>query len=216
MSLVYGPDAFTVGADVVLSTYNAVWTKLVNGSAPELTIIAASDDLRKPTPDSGNSSSSVYNGTLSTEQTIYSDIFSGATSCFAALYARKGTTHSSAGYLAQWDSGGTIILYRVTAGPTFTTIATNGTVAINTTYLNCFIKVSGVGATVTINYGDDTNGAFTFGDTDAARILTGKVGFDTFDGGATGSMAFDNVRVYDDSLGGHGVLLAGQRNRSIV
>lgn len=200
--LVYGPDAFTVGADVVLSTYNALWTYVTNGLAPELTVIAATDDVRKPAANPSDGSISMYNGTLAVDHTIYADIFSGAGSCFPGLWGRKGTTFASAGYLAQWDSGGTIILYRVMAGPTFTTIATAGTVAINTTYANCFIKVSGVGATVTIDYGDDTNGPFTFGDNNAARILTGKVGFDAFDAGATGSMAFDNVRIYDDQLGG--------------
>lgn len=212
---VYGTDAFTVGADTFLSAYNANWVNDSVGAA-ELKVFTATNDVRKT--NTGSNSIATYSGTLSTEHRIKCDIFSGNTGAFPALWVRKQVSpNKQSGYLVQWDSGGTIILYRVAPDATFTVVQTNGTVAVATLYTGAYAQASGIGATVTITYGDATNGNFTFNDGNAARWITGKVGFEVFDStGPIPDSSFDNMEIWDDSLGGHGILLAGQRNRSIV
>lgn len=162
----------------------------------------ATDDLRC-TVVGNPGARNKWTGTLSVNHTIKADIKFGANnvSAFAGLVARTQTVGSGrTQYLAQWSASANIIFLLRVIISGYTTIDSFGAVAINTTYNNCYIKVSGVGATVNIEYGDDTNGVRTFGDNNAARILTGKVGTDIFDGSAALNSAIDNISIYDDDL----------------
>lgn len=194
---VYGTEAFTVGADSTLNAYAAAWTTF--GSSADPSVRASTDDLRYN--GTGVGARAKWTGTVNADQKIVATIKTGgATQSYPALTVRMGANFIS-GYLAQWSPQlGTITVYRVTGS--YTQIATLGTVANNTTYTNCYLKATGSGATVTIEFGDDTNGFTTFNDTDAARFTTGQPGVDIYEGTTALTSALDDIEIWDMAAGG--------------
>lgn len=212
-TLIYSSGSLAVGADTPLSTFDANWNVLTGGF--NLTVRTATSDIRGAT---GGSDANRWVGTTVVDQRIIlASLFSGASNSFPGLRVRTGTALGS-GYLAQWNGGaGNITILRVTAGPTFTTIATGGVVANSTTYNHPFFKATGSGSSVLLEWGDDTNtGPFSFSDTNAARWTSGQPGLDIFETSTSFTCAFGTIQIFDEALTGHGILLAGQRNRSIV
>ena len=191
--LVYGPELFTVGSDTELHAYDPNWVSA--GAAfgiNTLSVRASTDNVQMPT--AGEGTGYRWMGVTLVDQRVIATLVTSAT-CIPGIIVRCDGSENC--YFAEWNvPDGHITLYRVLAG-TPTNIATGGTVTA-ATYANCFVKVTGVGATVTITVGDDTNGTvITFGDTDGNRRTAGQpglIGYD--DAGLSGS--YDDVSIYDE------------------
>lgn len=193
-TLVYGPDAFTAANGTLLQTYNAQWVKIVTNGDLEIQSNALSAQSLQDAVVYG------WNGATVTNGRVVCNIYTGTNNAqFPGLVVRAtGTSVSNAVYyLAEWDnSANDIILYRVTAGGTFTSIASGGSVAQNTTYNNAYLKVTGTNP-VQLEAGDDTNGAaaVTFSDSAGNRITTGNVGLSEYSD-TNRSATFDLCAIY--------------------
>lgn len=212
-TLVYGPEAFTVGSNIDLETYDSQWTRLTEGTSVDPSVRAATDDVRNPTTP-GTGARSRWNGSISAEQRITGDIIFGAQNSYTGFTVRTVNNSKDDCYLVQWASDlNSIRLYRVVGG-SFTTVQSSGGVAVSTTYTGAFAKATTVGATVVIDYGDAINGAFQYTDTDAARHLSGLPGIDIYEANVALNSAIDNISIYEEgAVGIVGRLLAGSRLR---
>lgn len=195
---VYGPDAFTVGSDQSLQTYDANWKDDADSFGNTGRVQASTDDVR----DFGGAHCRCYwNGVVSVDQKIVATIKQGpSTNSYPGLVVRRHITDVHDGYLVQWSNAlGVMRLYRVVGG-TYTQVQDSGSVSSNTTYTNAFVQAITVGSTVVVKFGDDINGTFTFTDSDAARILTGQAGLDIFEGTDALSSGVDDVEIWDLDL----------------
>jgi hypothetical protein len=202
---VYGPDAFTVGADVNLEVYDAAnWAANAVSVGGTQKVMAATDDVRV-TPVS-TASITRYIGITLVAQRIVGDIklLSSVNAPFPGLRNRSATTEQD-GYLAEWDNSAVqqkINLYRVTGGasPVFTLIASGGLVdgSAANNYLGGYLKATGTNP-VALEAGDNTNGvAITTSDSNAARYQSGQPGLSIYNDGAL-ACGIDNVEVWDES-----------------
>ena len=150
---------------------------------------------------SGDSCADYWAGTgIVDDQSIHADIAIATASgdTYPGLMVRMSGTGE--GYLAEWDPvGGTITLYRVRNNfADYDTLDTLGTISYSTTYTGAFLKATGSGSTVSITWGDDTNGSSSYNDTNASRWTTGYPGLSTYQTTFTYSY-FDNIEIYDES-----------------
>jgi hypothetical protein len=195
-TLVYGPQAFTVGSDINLDTFDANWVK-VRGGAEELRVAQATDDVRIPV-SGGSGCSNRWVGSALTDQRITGTCKTGSGG-FPGFWARADADGN--GYTAEWDAAANnIVLYRVTgasggAGGTYVELGTAaGSVAASTTYTGCYLKATGTNPVI-LEVGDDTNGpdVVPFSDSDAARHQTGQPGVAV---ASSDSSAVDDVSIY--------------------
>lgn len=205
---VYGADAFTVGADTNISTYDANWVQDSWVGSGVMQARASTDDVRV---NSASPAIARWTGAILIGQSIIAKLIVTTGNIFPGLMVRAqknanaGRTDdlARAGYLAEWDSTlNDVVLYRVLAAdstnPTFTVVAQGGAVATSATYTNCKIKATGTNP-VQLAVGDDTNGAgfLTFSDSNALRWQDGDAGLsiqnDTFL-----ACAIDDVEVWDE------------------
>jgi len=199
---VYGPEAFTVGADIVLPSYDSNWA-LTNPQTNEIYANAARDRLEMEGGAGGGNPCARWNGTVAANHRIVSDLTTGAANnSWPGHVVRCSSTFN--GYLAEWDSfAGDIILYEVSSnGTVFDVLSQGGTVNQNTAYNGTYLEADGS----SLEAGDDTNGAATVTATDAT-YSTGQPGL-SLAGGAevAANMSHDNVEIIDlDASGGTSV-----------
>jgi len=196
-ALIYGPDAFTVGSDTNLITYDANWD-VVNSGTHQLHILAATDKVYTNASINGVSR---WTGQTVLDQKIVSDIDIGSTGQWPGLVLRCDADQNC--YYIEWDSAENgIYLYRATgftggSGGSYNQIAFGGSVSA-TTYTNAYAKVTGTNPCA-IELGDDTNGPaiVTYNDSDAARLQSGQPGLNV---GATVDLSnHDNVEIWDEA-----------------
>lgn len=200
-TLIYSEDFSTTTTVESIASFDADWAKDSVASDN----IYVSNTVARAIALAGSTTRSYWNGTgLVADQSIHADVvLLAGTDLYPGLMVRM--SGSGEGYLAEWSAvDGAIILYRVTSDwGTFTQLGSNfGTVSASTTYTGAFLKATGTGATVTLEYGDDTNGTATpFDDTDASRHTSGYVGLTAYLPGteSNGDVAFDNLEIYDES-----------------
>lgn len=194
--LVYGSDDYTVAADADLAAYDPKWAAAYVLGGSSILVQASTDDLRNPSA----TDVAVYRWTGVTllEQKIVGDLRAGLNR-WPGLTARNPAASANQGYMAEWDAElGDIVLYRVTAGPTYTIIAQGGAVtSTETVFTNCYVRATGTNP-VNVTAGDDTNGAtLTYDDTNAARHQSGQPAVSLYN--ATASIAgATNVKIYDE------------------
>lgn len=200
---VYGPEPFNVGADTNLDTFDANWVKISPGSAGwtgVMSVRTATNDVRV----NAASATATYRRSTPTvlDERIVAKILA-ATSNYPGLYTRQDITGPA--YLVEWQALENVMtLYRVTFSggvPTYTSIATGGNVANGATYVGAFVKVTGI-SPCHIEFGDNTNGVFTFDDSNAARMQSGQPSLSLSTGAAGLAIAIDDVEIYDEALSG--------------
>lgn len=197
--LVYS-DAFTTGADADLSAYNTDWDDI---TTDHLDVIAANDLVRYGVTDAANVAR--WTGTVGINHTVYADIYTGLDGTVTANYPGILVRLSAdgTGYAAVWScTDNNITIYKRTGalGETFEVLDTGGTVAADTTYTNCYFKVSGTG-TVALEAGDDTNGAAAVQvENSSSPHNAGTIGLRIYSDAATAALgpSFDNLEVWDD------------------
>lgn len=200
-------DNFTVGTDTNFGAYGS-WAAAL-GAAGAMRVEEATDRVETVTLSADHWCRWNGAGAPTGDQQITADVraehVDGSNYGACALLVRADG--SGNGYNAFWTpNGATIELYRVTGGgSTFTLIDSGGTVSAATTYTNAYLKATGTGGTVTLEGGDDTNGAavVTFADTDAGRHTSGLCAVQVYataaayaNGGAS-PVWVDNVEIDD-------------------
>jgi hypothetical protein len=192
---VYGPESFTVGADINLDTYDPNWSKITAVGTGIMIVRAATDELHV----SGNGLGSGYtwNGQTLLDQRLTAKLIA-ANSSYPGITNRQ--IANSDGYLAEWQATeGLIHLYRVSASwVTFTSLATGGIVAHLTSYPNAYVKVTGTNP-CHITVGDDVNGeVIAIDDSNAPRYTSGQPGITTYPFIAT-EPAIDDISIFDET-----------------
>jgi hypothetical protein len=201
---VYGPDAFTVGADVNLNTYDANWERVLPADASWAGVVqakAATDDLRAT---NASAASYRWNGQTLVGQKILGKLLAGAGD-YPGFHARLtptpgGGANRVLGYLAEWQATENLIqIYRITEPGgvlTYATIASAGVVGNGSTYTGAYLRATGTNP-VHLEYGDNTQGPFTFDDSNAARAVSGQPGV-SFSDALPISIWIDDVEVWDE------------------
>lgn len=195
-TLLYGPDAFTVGADTNLDTYDANWVKQGAPAGDTFSVRASTDDVR-----SLGTTSAYYRRTLNIplDVSIHADVYQDGQGGIGFEVRTTATPFN--GYLFEYNTDNAdLVLYRVTAGETYTLVASGGVLIVPATYIDAFLKVTGTNP-VHLEAGDNTNGtAITYDDSNAARYqAAGGVALSEGAGALALANAFDNVSVWDEA-----------------
>ena len=206
MAIVFGPDAFTVGADTGIVVYNSTSYVYVIGATTAATVNAANDRVQQTTtsadiavricdpavPTAGDGIVSADLGT--TEGPSYTD-------STLNLCVRMKTDNSVNFYMAYIDRANAFIhFYRVVDGAFGSAITTFTTRDFANTTRTCTFKAVTNGAQVDLTFTATGLTDCTFSDTDAARHLSGTPGFHGY--ATTANVAFlDNLSVDDVGAG---------------
>lgn len=200
MSVVF-TDTFTVGADVNIESYPGTpdYARM-NGSAGNVVVNAANDRVQRPLAGGDITfvrclDASMPTGNQSVTTTGAWD--TGSTSALPCVRCQAGSFDCYTGWLN--FPGGTLEIYRVSAGPTYTFLAGGTTVPGAGTY-TATLQAVGTGAQVDLDFTVQGVGSVQYSDTAGSRLTSGTPGFEITNG--TGDLAWlDNFSV-DDLIAG--------------
>lgn len=199
MSIVFGPDTYTVAADINVDAYpsGAPDYAMVIGASADMIVSGGNDRVVGATAGDRHARIIDAAGAITGDQEVIGDchaIMAGGES--GAVTARHSTT--SADFYMSFINGGAadeVQIYRVDAG-TFTLVASADRGITTDGTRQHRLRVTGAGATVTVDFQVAALATLSFSDTSASRKTSGTPGVGMYTS-AAGSVWVDNVTVDD-------------------
>lgn len=197
-------DPFTVGADTDFGSYGS-WSAAL-GAAGAMRVVAATDRLETVTTNADHWCRWTGPGSPTGDQKIRARLRiensgGGSHGACALLVRTDGVGNGYNGFWTSTPGGtGTVEFYRVTGdGTVFTFLDSGGTITGGNTYAGYFVA-RGAGAVVSLEAGDDINGAavVTFDDSNAARHTSGLVAAQVYTNSATHAVGGGSPAWVDD------------------
>lgn len=205
MTVVFGPDTFTVGADIGLALYpsGSPDYSYNMGSGTNLTVNAANDRVQAPTTSTDLLGRCSDAAAPTGDQEVTASVYCNAAATpdnSAGLAVRVATAGTANGYVV-YTNGGNITIYRIDTGSFVTMSPTPVARTFTTGAQSCRFKATGAGATVSLEFQLAATAIISVTDSTASRKTAGTSGFHFFN--STANVAFvDNFQIDDLAVGG--------------
>ena len=216
MTVVFGPDTFTVSSDIGLALYpSGSPTYAYNiGSGTNLTVNAANDRIQAVTTGSDWLARCTHASMPTGDQEVTATVSTAASGVDNSgnLAVRVATDNTANGYNAYVNLGNTIWLYRIEPGPSFVSLGSTTRTFSTGAHTGRF-RATGTNP-VNLEYQLDALAVFTVSDSSANRRTAGVPGVEFFC--VTANAAFvDNFQVDDLVVAGavtpqHTTFILGQ------
>lgn len=200
-------DAYTVGADTVLTTYNSNYTQCMSSNVPSC--LHASNDVRQTVLDSNiNLFSYPGTGVTAAQRSTVSMYLSFGENPYGFVAVRFAATGGGVGYTLRMDGTGAFISSWV--GGIETTLKTLTNNIVSAVVTTCYLEAIGSVGAVVLNAKIGANAVETFTDTGIGGIASGSPGWGLRGSGDTGRVRIDNFAIDEEGGGGGSVKIPMQ------